>query len=595
MVALAQRFTKTHPCPVCGGHADLPSGQGVRCFGFLSADGEYAHCTREELAGPLEAHPETQAFAHRLSGSCRCGVEHGSTRPSVPSVSATSTSQRLIVATYPYTDEAGELLYEVVRYEPKSFAQRRPDGNGSWVWNLDGTRRVPYKLPLLISAGKAGYPMWVVEGEKDADALEGVGILATCNPAGAGKWRAEYATYLRGAREVVVVADRDEQGHKHAAEVAASLSGIAPVRLVEAKAGKDAFDHLGAGFGPDEFVPLDKASPAAAPRGLGTSKAARLLDDILSFIRRFVVLSDDQACAVALWVVHTHAVDALGITPYVSITSAVKESGKTRLLEVFDVLVAKPWLTGSVSPAVLARKIDTVRPTLLLDESDATFKGDKEYAETLRGVLNTGFKSNGVYSRCEGNGAALAFRDFHTFCPKAIAGIGKLPDTIVSRSIPIRVKRKAPHEAVERWRDRKMGAEAEPLRKRIERWAEGHLDELSYLDLAPLSALRDRANDVWEPLLGIAYMAGEKWFDRARAAAISLSGAPQAGDEADDVRLLAAIRHVFATSDVERMSSTDLIRELASDDDSPWLEWWDGEKGKPAKGASRELYVPKRL
>src|ERR1700684_3467421 len=111
-----------------------------------------------------------------------------------------------------------------------------------------------------------------------------------------------------------------------------------------------------------------------------------MLDDLFTFIRRFVSLSLSQARVVALWVLHTHVIDAADATPYLAITSAEKQSGKTRLLEVCELLVANPWFTGRVTAAVLIRKIDAVQPTLLLDESDAAFSGEKEYAETLRGV-----------------------------------------------------------------------------------------------------------------------------------------------------------------------------------------------------------------
>lgn len=117
-----------------------------------------------------------------------------------------------------------------------------------------------------------------------------------------------------------------------------------------------------------------------------------MLDGLVAFIRRFVALSHVQAVMVALWVVHTHAIDAADCTPYLHIRSAEKRSGKTRLLEVLAPLVARPWFTGRVSAAVLVRKTANEQPSLLLDESDATFKGDKEYAEALRGILNAGFR-----------------------------------------------------------------------------------------------------------------------------------------------------------------------------------------------------------
>lgn len=172
---------------------------------------------------------------------------------------------REILATYDYTDEAGGLLYQVVRFAPKDFRQRRPDGAGGWIWNLKDTRRVLFGLPAILEAVEVGMTVWVAEGEKDVLVLRGIGGLATCNPAGAGKWRDEYSEVLRGAR-VAIVADRDEPGREHAQQIAASLEGVAAtVRIVEAAEGKDAADHIAAGYGLEEFVELAEESPEGPP------------------------------------------------------------------------------------------------------------------------------------------------------------------------------------------------------------------------------------------------------------------------------------------------------------------------------------------
>lgn len=173
-----------------------------------------------------------------------------------------SDAARSILAEYPYTDEVGALLYQVVRFVPKDFRQRRPDGDG-WAWNLRGVERVLYRLPEVLAAVRDGATVFVVEGEKDADAIVRAGAVATCNPGGAGKWAASYSQALRGA-DVVIVADRDAAGYEHARKVAASLSGVAAsVRIVEAAEGKDAADHLAAGHALEELVrvDLDDAKP----------------------------------------------------------------------------------------------------------------------------------------------------------------------------------------------------------------------------------------------------------------------------------------------------------------------------------------------
>src|SRR5262249_18331596 len=132
------------------------------------------------------------------------------------------------LAVYAYFDEEKKLLFEVCRTASKEFPQRRPDATSKtgYRWNLRDVRRVPYRLPELIEAGARGEPIYVPEGEKDVERLRALGIAATCNPGGAGKWRDEFARFFEGA-VVVVVADRDEAGISHARDVARSLEPFA--------------------------------------------------------------------------------------------------------------------------------------------------------------------------------------------------------------------------------------------------------------------------------------------------------------------------------------------------------------------------------
>jgi hypothetical protein len=168
--------------------------------------------------------------------------------------------RRWVAAEYRYTDERGELLFVKVRYVPKGFAIKRPDGRGGWAWDLArDTRRVLYRLPRLVTAPQSAC-IWVVEGEKDVHALEAVGEIATCNFDGASsagqhpKWRADYSPFLAG-RDVLIVADRDEDGRTHARYVLVCLERIArSVWIVEAATGKDAADHFSAGYTVTDFI-----------------------------------------------------------------------------------------------------------------------------------------------------------------------------------------------------------------------------------------------------------------------------------------------------------------------------------------------------
>src|SRR5262249_4748905 len=153
-------------------------------------------------------------------------------------------------AIYDYTDAAGELLFQVIRFEPKSFRQRRPNSTGGWDWSMKGVRRVLYRLPELVEAVAAERTIFIAEGEKTVDALVRLGVPATCSAGGAGKWRDDYSKYLSGA-DVVILPDKDEPGEGHCGAVAKSLAGVSAkvrvLRLPGLAPKGDAFDWVQAG------------------------------------------------------------------------------------------------------------------------------------------------------------------------------------------------------------------------------------------------------------------------------------------------------------------------------------------------------------
>jgi putative DNA primase/helicase len=261
-VAASQRYTRDRPCPICGGSERDPRGRGRRCIGFLSSDGDYARCSREEHAGALLP-DDTGAYVHRLAGDCHCGHEHGDTNPAR---GAGRTGPGEVIATYPYRDEAGVDLFQVVRTADKRFFQRRHVGGGRFESGLEGTRRVLYRLPELLAAPIAA-PVWVVEGEKDVDNLRAAGLVSTTSPGGAGKWPPEYGEVLRG-RRVVILPDNDDPGRKHASEVATALGGrAASVRVLELHGlppKGDVSDWLAAGHSAAELIALAETAPEAA-------------------------------------------------------------------------------------------------------------------------------------------------------------------------------------------------------------------------------------------------------------------------------------------------------------------------------------------
>ncbi|HUY32962.1 MAG TPA: DUF3987 domain-containing protein [Pirellulales bacterium] len=183
-----------------------------------------------------------------------------------------------IVATYDYCDEAGELQFQVVRYEPKDFRQRRPKAGGGWDWSVKGARGVPYRLPELLAQPAA--PVFVVEGEKDVDNLARMGLLATCNACGAGKWTAEHAQYLAG-RRLIVLPDNDEPGQKHGQQVAQSSHGIAAsLRVIDLPGVPpkgDVSDWIAAGGTKNDLKRLDPT--VAENRSFRRMRPARVSDE----------------------------------------------------------------------------------------------------------------------------------------------------------------------------------------------------------------------------------------------------------------------------------------------------------------------------
>lgn len=317
------------------------------------------------------------------------------------------------------------------------------------------------------------------------------------------------------------------------------------------------------------------AQGRSASRPAGEEGAA-LLDAVLTFVRRFVVVEDHQAVACALWAIHAHAIDAAQTTAYLHLTSAEKRSGKSTLLEVLELLSPRPLLTSNISPAALFRLLaEKPGPTMFVDEVDATFsrKSGNESAEDLRGLLNAGYRRGQFAVRMVGQGAAMKPERFAVFGAKALAGIRDLPDTLADRCIRIEMKRKAKGEGAARFRRRKVEPEAAEIQARIIAWVEPLLDSLTDVEPGVPADLDDRAAEGWEPLIAIADAAGGEWPARARAAAVSLSAHRMDADgDSLGVRLLADIRSVFEGKATERMFSHALVAALIDIEEAPWSD-----------------------
>jgi hypothetical protein len=312
---------------------------------------------------------------------------------------------------------------------------------------------------------------------------------------------------------------------------------------------------------PDGVVDLD-----AAPRDV-----AGALSAVEGFLRRFIVFGRPEAIvAVVLWIAHTYALDYAEATPYLAITSPEKGSGKTQLLECLQLLArGRPGIFIIPTASTIYRMLEAdPAATLLLDELDAVFKDRSDRYEEVRALVNAGHRRGATVPRTVGIKNRHEVHFFPVFGPKALAGIGKLPDTIADRSIPILMLKKKRSERVEKFRETRASRDAEPIVETLEAAIEARppAREAEVPDELP-----DRAADVWEPLLALADAAGGNWPARARRAAIILH-ADRADDDSLGLRLLADTRLVFQRLDAERLATAALIEALQEDEESPWVD-----------------------
>jgi putative DNA primase/helicase len=209
----------------------------------------------------LEQNLDSHTYAHKLMGDCRCGVRHD---PGPADANGhVSRRKSKIVETYDYRSAEGNVVFQAVRFDPKGFAQRRPNGRGGYIWNLDGVGRVLYRLPKLLAAN-GDETVYLPEGEKDVDRLADLGLVATTNPQGAEKWRDEYTASLKGWH-VAILPDNDDPGRRHAEKVARALHGEAAsvkvVMLPGLPEEGDVSDWFDAGNSVDDLLRIVNETP----------------------------------------------------------------------------------------------------------------------------------------------------------------------------------------------------------------------------------------------------------------------------------------------------------------------------------------------
>ena len=301
-----------------------------------------------------------------------------------------------------------------------------------------------------------------------------------------------------------------------------------------------------------------------------------MLRAVYEFLGRFVLYPSEHAqTAHTLWCVHTHLMHLWDTTPRLAFLSPEPASGKSRALEVTELLVPNAVMAVNVSPAYLFRKVGSEDgpPTILFDEIDTVFGPKARENEEIRGLLNAGHRRDAVAGRCVVHGKTVCTEEIPAYAAVALAGLGWLPDTIMSRSVVIHMRRRHRGEHIEPFRRRIHVVKGNEVRSLIATWAQTQSREIAWPEL-PLG-VEDRDADVWESLITVADMVGGDWAARARAAAVSLVSDGRNREASLGVRLLMDTKAIFG--DNTALFTKSLLQQLIALDKSPWGDF----HGKP--------------
>jgi hypothetical protein len=332
----------------------------------------------------------------------------------------------------------------------------------------------------------------------------------------------------------------------------------------------------------DSRLPFKEHEPADDP-----VEPAALFEDITKVIQTYIVLDQEQADAAAVWIAHTYLTDVFDVSPIAIINAPERACAKTLFQSLIGMLAYRPLPASNASLSALFRAIEHWQPTILIDEADTFFRDNAE----LHGMVNAGYKRGGFVLRSESTGESFEPRMFSVYGPKSIAGIAlekHLPDSTMSRGVVFGMRRKLPHEKVERMRGADKATFVR-LGSQLARFAldYAHQARMASPHLPP--ELGDRAQDNWEPLLAIAACAGKEWIERITAAAIKMSadGEPAASNTNE---LLSDIRDVLAKWNGQTIPTVDLIGKLCDDEDMGWATY---NRGRPltARQLARQLDV----
>lgn len=302
-------------------------------------------------------------------------------------------------------------------------------------------------------------------------------------------------------------------------------------------------------------------------------------DQIYQILDDHIACTDAVKVAVTLWILMTWLIPASHILPIAWINAPEKRCGKSTLLALMSRMSRRSLSTSNISASALFRSIESYKPTLFVDEID-TFIND---SEGLRGVLNAGHSRDSPYIiRCVGDDNEPV--PFNVYGAKAISGIGKIPDTLIDRSISLTLRRKMKDEVKKRVRDLPVNI-TNKIQSQLARWSGDNLQAVKNATPVPPISINDRAQDNWETMLGIAFVLGDSWLERAYSACIEISGIENE-DLSLNEQLLSDIQTVYKLRNIATLLTRDLVELLCRDSEMLWATFNNGKRITPTQISS---------
>ena len=299
-----------------------------------------------------------------------------------------------------------------------------------------------------------------------------------------------------------------------------------------------------------------------------------IVSEIQNLIKKHVILSEHQTTILTLWVFGSYCINAFGIFPKLLITSPDKRCGKTTVLSVLRSIVNKALVASNVTSSAMFRSIELWQPTLLIDEGDTFINNDNE---DLRGIINSGHTRDTAYVlRTEGDNSNRHPKQFSTWTPMTISMIKNPPDTILDRSLVIKLRRKLSSEHITKWSFENF-SKLESVRQQLKRWSDDNLELLKNCKPNIPNNDNDRATDNWLPLFSIASLIGAEWLIKLEEAFKSFGSNNDEDNENISTLLLIDIKKIFAETDTDKIHSSDLVIKLVELEDRPWGEYRHGK------------------